>query len=400
MMGALFVYYISRVSFFTIKEYQSTANALQKTSNELQVQQNNLGIQINLGSQNNQFRTVQLSALMEVARTISMGLKTDESLPIISDLISNRFGFQQADIFLLNESNENEITLAVSSAGRAQESFQIDTNSLVGLAARKGVLITSTEFKSQIDGKASLEMTELISEVALPLQIGDQLIGVLDVQNENRKPFSEDDINILITLANLVAISIQNTRSFDQLRKALSSAEKGYQQVTQRSWSEISRKTSNPGYIYSQKKLVQIKKPEDIAILKSKATGIEEILPSEQNQPASITVPIKLRDQVIGVLDIKSRINRQKWSVDEIALVRAIADRGGQALENARLLNESQQRASRELAIGEISSKISSSIQVESILRTAAEELSRALNGSEVLVQLNSETAEPFKENN
>ena len=89
----------------------------------------------------------------------------------------------------------------------------------------------------------------------------------------------------------------------------------------------------------------------------------------------------------MGVVNVQIPAARN-WDQSELDITQAIADRVALALENARLFQEAQRRASRELAISEISTKITSSIQVEAILRTAAEELSHALRGSEVLVQL------------
>ena len=90
---------------------------------------------------------------------------------------------------------------------------------------------------------------------------------------------------------------------------------------------------------------------------------------------------------MIGVLGLKSQSDRE-WTEDEIDIIRAVAERVAIAAENARLVTETQRKAAKEEAIGQITSKISASINIRSILQTTVEELGRALPGSDVVIQL------------
>jgi GAF domain-containing protein len=89
---------------------------------------------------------------------------------------------------------------------------------------------------------------------------------------------------------------------------------------------------------------------------------------------------------VIGSVDVRAADNRP-WDQDELDIVTALIERAAIAMENARLLEESQRLASKEAKIGEVTSKISSSINMHNVLKTAVEELGRALPGSEVMIQ-------------
>ena len=77
----------------------------------------------------------------------------------------------------------------------------------------------------------------------------------------------------------------------------------------------------------------------------------------------------------------------QEYSEEEMGLIQTVADRLALALESARLLEDSQRTAAKEQAIGEITGKIGSSINMRNVLQTAVEELGRALPGSEVVIQ-------------
>jgi transcriptional regulator with GAF, ATPase, and Fis domain len=108
-------------------------------------------------------------------------------------------------------------------------------------------------------------------------------------------------------------------------------------------------------------------------------------------QEASIVVPIKLRGQIIGNMKIKAPTKNRQWSSDEINLAETISERLSIALENARLIQESQRQVIKEQTISEVTGKIGASIDLKNVLRTAVEELGRAMPGSEVAIQFKSD---------
>jgi GAF domain-containing protein len=110
----------------------------------------------------------------------------------------------------------------------------------------------------------------------------------------------------------------------------------------------------------------------------------------ESGEKANLAVPIRVGGNIVGVIDIHLP-QEHEWDPDEIDIVEAVADRLSLALESATLLQVTQRRAEIERLTADISGKISATTQFDSILRTAAEELSQVLGGSEVLVQIQTE---------
>jgi K+-sensing histidine kinase KdpD len=108
----------------------------------------------------------------------------------------------------------------------------------------------------------------------------------------------------------------------------------------------------------------------------------------DKSEEANIVVPIKLRGQVIGSLNVKAPSKERRWSNDEINLAETISERLSIALENARLIQESQRQVIKEQTISEVTGKIGASINLRSVLQTAVEELGRAMPGSEVIIQI------------
>jgi hypothetical protein len=90
-------------------------------------------------------------------------------------------------------------------------------------------------------------------------------------------------------------------------------------------------------------------------------------------------------------LHIKANSKGHQWTEDEIAIVRATAERVALAAENARLVLESQKKAAKEQVIGEISSKIGASINLDNILQTTLREMGRILPGAEISIQVENE---------
>jgi GAF domain-containing protein len=226
--------------------------------------------------------------------------------------------------------------------------------------------------------------------MALPLKVRDNIVGVLDVQSEKPGAFTENDTNTLSILADQIAIALENARLFTQTQQALSEAQVLYRQNLQEGWKTFSQEKDFVGYrqnATSGQKLARTFESDEIR----QAMNRGEVLIFHADgitQEASIVLPIKLRGQVIGSISIKAPVKNRPWSPDEINLAETISERLSVALDNARLIEESQRQAVKEQAIGEVTSKISASISLKNVLQTAVEELGRIMPGSNVVLQL------------
>jgi GAF domain-containing protein len=98
---------------------------------------------------------------------------------------------------------------------------------------------------------------------------------------------------------------------------------------------------------------------------------------------------LKLRSETVGVLNVNAPAGRE-WDPDEVDIIESAAERIALALENATLLEASSRLAKREHQISDISAKISSGTEMETILRTAVEELGRQISGANIILELES----------
>jgi GAF domain-containing protein len=228
------------------------------------------------------------------------------------------------------------------------------------------------------------------SEVALPLKSQSETIGVLDVQSTEAGAFTDEDMQVLTALANQVSIAIENARLLTETRAALAQVQEVYNEFTRTEWTRAVSISEQPGFRFQSGRVeiieAEIKSLDVVSAVTTGQIVANPVNGSDQKR-ATLAVPVKLRGEVIGVLQVESDSPSHEWKPDEISLVEAVAERAALAMENARLFQDARRRASKEQLISEASAKIGSAINLENILQTTAEELERVLGGSEVLIQ-------------
>jgi len=351
---------------------------------------------LELANQGNEKRAQQFEAIAQVARATTANQKLETLLPNLAELISKQFGFYHAGIFLLDEDREfAELRAANSEGGKHMlargHKLAIGQSGIVGYVSATGKPRIALDVEADAAFFNNPDLPSTRSEMALPLRVGDQIIGVLDVQSIASNAFQEEDVDVLSTLADQVAIAIQNARSFEITQELLSEAQRTSGAFLRESWRVLQTQEESLGYQITENKLKPLSKPMASAQIKKAMAGKATVMESGKN--ATLSIPIRLRDQVIGVLDIRVP-EEHDWDEDEIDVAEAVAERLSLALEASLLLKSTQRQAEIERITADISTKIGATTQFDSILRTAAEELSRVLGGSEVLVQLQNESIE------
>lgn len=326
-------------------------------------------------------RASQLKTITDLASTIAGVRSLDVLLGTITGTISQELGYYHVGIFIISDDGSYAHLAAANSEGGQRmlergHRLAVGKQGLVGNVASSGKARIALDVGTDATYFNNPDLPNTHSEIALPLTVSRNVIGVLDVQSEDSNAFSEDDIDVLGTLASQVAIAIENAKLYDQTTRALEEAEQIYQQYIRQEWKQAIGSQPVRGYRYSSLRVKPIKQQDA----------------PTQGTKDTFVIPVKLRGQVIGRLGLRKDI--ENLSQDEIAILEAAAERAALALENARLIEDTLKRATQERLMSEISSKIGASMRFENILRTTAEELSRALNGSEVLVQLQPDALE------
>ncbi len=340
-------------------------------------------------------RAKQFASISEISRVINQTQGLQDLLPQIAQVISQQFNFYHIGIFLLDANNEYAVLVATNSEG-GQRMLDRDHRLKVGQVGIVGNVAGTSLPRIALDTGADAiyfnnpDLPETHSEMALPLfRAGRQIIGVLDVQSTEVNAFGQEDIQVLSTLAEQVSVAISNARLYEETQKALVESEMVYRTELRSGWQKFAKTLNLAGIRRKRAKSILLSEPLDIPGFDN-VSGIGnmyEVKAENNSKGSQITLPIKLRGEVVGALSLSSDENRE-WTTDERDIISAIVERAALSIESSRLLSESQKQAAKERVIGEIAAKVSSFTNRDNILQAAVTEIGRAMPGTEIIIQL------------
>jgi GAF domain-containing protein len=357
---------------------------LEQRTLELQARSEEL-ITANLNVERNARKFATVS---DIARQISSIRDLQTLLPNVTEQISRQFGFYHVGIFLLDEASSYALFSASNSAGGKRmlergHRLKVGEEGIVGFVTGAGIPRIVLDTGTDAVYFNNPDLPETRSEMAVPLRIGTRIIGAIDIQDKRPSAFTNDDIEVITTLADLVSIAIENARSFENAQQLLAEAQAVARQYSQQEWQGLRKKQSLAGIHYNITGTSVLDAPIQNPVIEKALQRGDVFFEKEGGRQSTLAVPIKLRDQIIGVLNISSP-EKSNWSEDEIDIAKAVAERVAISAENARLFEETTRRAERERAVSNITSKIRSTNDPQSMLQIALDELQKALGGVQI----------------
>ncbi len=341
-------------------------------------------------NQHNARRARQFEAIAQVTKAAAANQSLEDLLPLLAQVIAEKFEYYHAGIFLLDANREYaELRAANSDGGQRMLSrghkLRIGQTGIVGLVAATGQPRIALDVGADSAFFNNPDLPQTHSEMALPLSTAGLSIGVLDIQSAEHKAFTEDDVEVLSILAEQVATAIQNARYYEATQELVEEAQRMSGSYLRDAWSALKSQERVIGYVADGNTLKRSNPNKDPLLFSKVANETQHVV--RNGEKPRIAVPISVAGRVVGVMNVN--VNEEHdWEQDEVDIAKAVADRLSLALEAATLLETTQKRAEIERLTASITGKIGSTAQFDSILRTAAEELSQALGGSEVLVQI------------
>ena len=381
-------------------EFESSRNRVRESFQKIEEERNLLEDRVKQRTQDlgrinriSEHRAQMFQTIAQVTRAIISTQNLQDLLPQIAQVISQQFGFYHVGIFLLDSNKEYAVLSATNSEGgqrmiNRDHKLRIGQTGIVGNVAGTGKPRIALDTGLDATFFNNPDLPETRSEIALPLfRSGQELIGVLDVQSTESNAFTQDDIQILTTLADQVSIAIANARSYEETQTVLLESQLLYRRNIQAGWSKFVRSQKLSGIRKQGLKSSLLFDPMEVPGAKEVVRSGTIYKISEDDQNTSLTIPMKLRGEVVGLLNIKTE-DENAIGTDELDIINAIVERAALSIDNARLLAESRKTAEKERVIGEISSKVSSFTNRDNILQAAVAEIGRALPGAEVVIQL------------
>jgi GAF domain-containing protein len=375
---------------------------------------------------------VQFETAAEIARDISSSLDLDELLEKAVELIRSRFDFYHASIFLRDLPGEFVVIRESTGDAGAQlkrggHKLGIGSKSVVGFVAGNGEPLIVNDTSRDSTYYLNPVLPETRAEAALPLKVGDRIVGVLDVQSKQPYAFAEENLRTLQILADQLAIAVVNTELFAEtqehlaqhrllhhitttaasgttLDEALQSAVNGLQVTLGGDRVSILLADRDKKVLEVRAAVGYASDVFDLRIpLGGGITGwaaahrrtlrINNVLQDTRyiqgspNTRSEMAIPLLYRSELLGVLNVESE-QLSAYAENDEELLGTLGGSLAAIIANARLLEQIRAQADRERILFEISDKIRRTTDMETILSTTVSELTRAVGANSASIRV------------
>ena len=341
-------------------------------------------------------RAVQLQVAAQVAEEAAAIHNLHNLLDYTVQLISERFGFYHAGIFLNDQPGEYAVLASASSEGGHRmlsrgHKLKIGEIGIVGYVAGSGEPRIALDVGKDAVFFNNPDMPETRSEMALPMKAHGKITGVLDVQSKEPAAFTNDDVSTLQILADQIALAIENARLLEASQNALEELETQYQRQIGTNWQQYLAQ-KDIGFIYSRMGIEAISsktRKNKVGTIKEagfpEKTGLDNHATVGNHQ---LDLPIELRGIQVGRIHLQREEGTPGWTAAELEMVRNTLSQVSLALENARLQETVHRRAERERLANRIAARTQSSLDLETVMKRTVQEIGQALKVAKVQIQL------------
>jgi GAF domain-containing protein/HAMP domain-containing protein len=353
-------------------------------------------------------RSAYLEATAEVGRAAASILDPDALIQEVVELIRERFGLYYVGLFLVDEASEWAVLQAgTGEAGRTMlaRGHRIRVGEgMIGWSVARGQPRVALEAGEDAVRLATAELPGTRSEAALPLQSRGRVLGALTVQHTGAGAFDPETMAVLQTMADQVAVALDNAHLFAESQEALETSRRAYGEMSHSAWTDLLRARPDWGYRYAHQTVARAEGDWQPEMLHAEQSG--QIVQGDGDKRSTLAIPLKVRDEVVGVLSFRKDAPRgtqaapAEWTSEETAVLEAFAAQLEQALESAQLFQATQRRAARDRLLGEIATRMRETLDIETVLRTTVHQVRQALDLPEVVIRLMAPPADPSREPN
>lgn len=310
-------------------------------------------------------RLVAARAAAEISSHISAIRDPEELLKQVIDLMKKRFKLYYIGVFVVDSSGRYAILKAGTGEAGEQMIAQghrlsIGDTSMIGWAIKHKEPRISQNIKFEAVRFNNPFLPDTHSELALPIVARGASLGAMTIQSEEENAFDEDDILIFTGIAGSLAAALENARLDRQIQEAHAEVRALNRNYLQKAWAGA--EWANLSHTH------------------------ENHSSADKAGIALHKFPLILREHTIGEMTIES--DQADLSPEETALIEAITAQTAIALESARLLEETQQRAYEEQKLNDLSEQFSQAVNINDILRIAVKELGALPSATDVSIHL------------
>ncbi len=377
---------------------------------------------------------LQLQTVAEISREVSSSLIVDNLLRQAITLINERFNFYHAAVFLVEPGGEYAIIReATGEAGaqmkRAGHKLGVGSKSIVGYVTQEKEALIVKDVTKDPNYYANPLLPETRAEAALPLKVGERILGVLDVQSQQPYAFTDENIKILQILSDQLAVAVVNSELFAEaqerlsqhrllhhvttaaassttIEEALNSAVQGLQVIMGGDQISIMMADKEQKVLevksaigYPNEESARLKVPFGVGITgwvaihrqpqrTGDVTKDSRYISLNPKVRSELAIPLIYRNEVLGVLNVESpQLNAYSESDEE--MLGTLAGSLAAIIAHSKLLEQFRQQIERERLLYEITNKIRRTTNPDKILAITADELSKTLNTRRTQISIN-----------
>jgi GAF domain-containing protein len=356
-------------------------------------------------TQEDRFRLAQITS--QVTQGIARRSDLSDVLNVAVDLVRDSYpDVYHVQIFLIEDTGEQaRLAASTGEVGRLllqrRHGLAVGSQSVIGQVTASGKPVVARAGEKTIH-KRNEFLPDTAAEAAFPLRLGDTIIGALDLQSKLGDVFREEDLPVFQSLADHIAIAIDNARLFEQTaermhdnqqlmeqtRLAAQEVERLNRRLTGRSWDEyLQQGAQSQGVGLNLADMTTTPQQEWTPALQQAMRFNHLVQEMESRGGQVIAVPLRVRGQVIGAMEFELD-GTGNLSPEDVTLLEEVGEQLGMAAETNRLFESSQRLAQREALVNEIATRLQTSTSVEMTLNVAARSLKEALKAERVSIRL------------
>ena len=332
---------------------------------------------------------MQIKVYKEISQLIGQEDKIENIIQAVLGRLLEALNYHAAQIYRLSPSGKDlwlyfELGSGSKPVTQNADIFSVEEDNIVSRTLRNdGPVYVPDIHQSPYYSVGDKHKIKVNSELCLPLKCGQVTLGVLRIQSITPNDFDEDDIGFLSSLGNLLSCAVKTAQTVQNLQDNLQEISILYNLQRKEELGkqlQIDRRQANLGYQYDKRKITIIEPdglPPAIDLAATPRAGVSII---QDEGARELVAPISLYGETIGVIGLEDAEDKEAWSPDDISLLEEVSSQVALAIENSRLLQQTQKRSQELSLLFETSRQLSETIDLYQIYRIVATQLIDYLN--------------------
>jgi GAF domain-containing protein len=390
---AIGLFMLVLLNWLSNREMLRALDVERSISDQLQTQSRELEEMVAVRTRGLVRRAVQLQTTADIAKLATEMAEPESIMSQSVELIRERFGFYHASIFLMDDTG-NWANLVASTGEAGQKMIARRHRLAVGSASIIG-WVTSNRLPRvalNVDQDPFYFRNPLLpdtnAEMAVPLLVGQRLIGALDIQSTDAEAFDEDDVRALEGIASELAVAIDRARVQRDMQDRLDRMQQSAMFEIREAWARVGRSGATPTiHLSPQGDFIPADEGRFQLIDKVSSEG-RTIVSADGSE---IGVPIQVRGELIATLSAKHPQPSETWTEDDIALIEAIASQTALSLESARQRDEEHRRVTELEVLNRVSQAVSQMLRLDTLYRIVHRQINQVLGETDMRIALYNE---------